>query len=149
MNIRKCLVFLYWLLFCVYESDLTGVYVRQLGDRLIQLRVGKVRGVKVEFPNNIHSLRSVERYSGLQYATLWGTRGNILRFMPPSSNIPNWGNQVKEFTQFSAACPQDDVHYVSLLPEGSARKFSRIAEMLKGQNENCLYLNIWSPIPGT
>lgn len=148
MDVLKFMVCAGYFLAYICESDPTGVTMRQLGDRLVQLRVGKVRGVKVEFPDNVHNLHSVERYSGIQYGTLKGTRGNTLRFFPPSSNLPNWGNQVKEFTQFSKVCPQDDVRFLSLLPAGSARKFMRIAELLKGQDEDCFFLNIWSPIPG-
>ncbi|KAL4220132.1 hypothetical protein ACF0H5_020544 [Mactra antiquata] len=148
MEIVKLISFLGLFCSCFNWSELAGVTVRQLGDRLIQLKVGQVRGVKVEFTDTNLNLQSVERFSGIKYGTVYGIRGNVLRFFPTSSNTPVWGKEVKEFTQFSPVCPQDDVNYLSKLPEGSARRFLKIAEMLKKQEEDCMYLNIWSPIPG-
>lgn len=148
MDNRKKMVYMFSFLICFYESNMSGVTIRQLGDRLIKLNIGKIRGVKCEFPDNPHNLNSVERYSGIQYGSLIGTRGNTLRFLPTSGNLPNWGNQVKEYTQYSAVCPQNDVKFLASLPEGSARKFMKIAEKLKNQNEHCLFLNVWSPIRG-
>jgi hypothetical protein len=148
MDIRRKIVCMLSFLLCFYESHMSGVTMRQLGERLIKLNIGKIRGVKVEFPDNVYNLASVERYSGIQYGSLIGTRGNTLRFFPTSGNLANWGNQVKEYTRFSAVCPQNDVKYLASLPEGSARRFMKIAEMLKDQDEHCLFMNIWSPIPG-
>ena len=145
MEIQRVLCVINIISLMIFPCQNSMISMRQLGDRVIQLKVGKVRGVKVEFPDNVYKLKSVERFAGIQYVTLRGTSGKNLRFLPPSSYMPRWGNKVKDFTQFSPVCPQDEAGYLSHLPEGSSRKFMKIVELVKAQTENCLYLNIWSP----
>lgn len=132
----------------IYWCSTAGVTVRKISNRKIQLKnFSLVRGVKVEFPDNIHGLHSIERFSGLQYGTIRGVQGNMLRYMPSSSNIPT-SPDVKDCVAFEPVCPQDEAKFLSRLSGGYAKRFMRITESLKGQKEDCLYLNIWAPVPG-
>ena len=141
---KVCVVMCLLCLLCRVYSD---VSIRKLGERIVRIRAGLVRGVQVDFPNN-KNLKSVERFSGLQYASLRGIRGNGLRFMPPSSILPKWGSSPLEHTQFSPVCPQDRRLFTRVYPDGVAEKYGKIAEMAKTQDENCLFLNIWAQKPG-
>ncbi|KAH3813454.1 hypothetical protein DPMN_141913 [Dreissena polymorpha] len=122
-----------------------GVVVRRLGDLIIRLdKQGSVRGVSVEFSETGQKLKPVERYSGLQYGTLRGNRGSMLRFMaPPSSNMASWGKKVREFTVFSPVCP-----HPSNTKFGNTYTSVWRTDITEVQKEDCLYLNLWSPIPG-
>ena len=137
---------------CVFYGFIASVQnkgvIRQRGDRNIILNVGKVRGAKVEFPDNDFRLKPVERYSGMQYGTLQGFGGNGLRFIPPSNNLRRWGNSVKSFTTWSKVCPQNAMGHMKNLADGYIRQFERIIEKVNKQTEDCLCLNLWSPIPG-
>ena len=134
-------------LLCLLCRVISDVSIRKLGERIVRIRAGLIRGVQVDFPNN-KNLKSVERFSGLQYASVRGIRGNGLRFMPPSSILPRWGSSPLEHTQFSPVCPQDRRLFTKTYPDGVAEKLGKIAEMAKTQDENCLFLNIWAQKPG-
>lgn len=143
-----------WIYVSLYVASLwmytcgSGINVRVLSNRKIQLKnFSHVRGVKVEFPQNVHGLQYVERFTGLQYGTMRGTHGHMLRYMPSSSNIPAWGN-IKDCTTFAPVCPQDYESFLRKLSGGYTRRFMRIKESLKDQHEDCLYLNIWAPVQG-
>ncbi|KAH3813447.1 hypothetical protein DPMN_141905 [Dreissena polymorpha] len=130
----------------VYVRDVHGgVVVRRLGDRIIRLdKQGSIRGVSVEFTEAGHKLKPVERFSGLQYGTLRGNRGSMLRFMAPSSsNMASWGEKVREFTVFSPVCPHPSNTYAGITYSSNGR-----SEITEVQKEDCLYLNLWAPIPG-
>ncbi|KAH3813458.1 hypothetical protein DPMN_141917 [Dreissena polymorpha] len=122
-----------------------GVVVRRLGDRIIRLdKQGSIRGVSVEFSETGYKLKPVERFSGLQYGTLRGNRGSMLRFMAPSSsNMASWGEKVREFTVFSPVCPHPSNKIYGITYSNAER-----SEITEVQKEDCLYLNLWSPIPG-
>lgn len=143
-----CFVNAFWMDLC---NQFGGPLVRRLSDRVILLQqTGKIRGVLVEFPSNQHGLRSVERYTGIQFGTLRGAMGSMLHFMPPSSAyMPIWGNKVREFTNFSPVCPQTNDQFYDSLRGKYRERFKQINDQLKIQNEDCLYLNIWCPISGT
>ena len=132
---------------CLLCRVFSDVSIRKLGERIVRIRAGLIRGVQVDFPNN-KNLKSVERFSGLQYASVRGIRGNGLRFMPPSSILPRWGSSPQLHSQFSPVCPQDRRLFNRMYPDGVADKFGKIAEMAKAQDENCLCLNIWAHKPG-
>ena len=135
-------------MFCFVYHAYSDVSIRKLGQRIVRIRAGLVRGVQVDFPNN-KNLKPVERFSGLQYASLRGIRGNALRFMPPSSIRPTrWGSSPLDHTQFSPVCKQDNEVLHREYPDGVKEKYEKIAEMVKNQDENCLYLNIWAQKPG-
>ena len=134
-------------MFCFVYHAYSDVSIRKLGERIVRIRAGLVRGVQVDFPNN-KNLKSVERFSGLQYASLRGIRGNALRFMPPSSIQPRWASSPMEHTQFSPVCKQDRRLLHRDFPDGVKEKYEKKAEMVKNQDENCLFLNIWAQKPG-
>ena len=135
-------------LFRMVPCRSSGMTVRALSSRKIQLKnFSTIRGVQVEFPNNIHKLQNVERFTGLQYGTLRGIQGHMLRYMISSSNIPTYG-KVQDCTSYASVCPQNQAKYRKKLSGGAARHFMRITESLNDQREDCLYLNIWTPIPG-
>ena len=125
-----------------------GISMTQYSKRVIHLKNwGRMRGVKVDFPNNFDNLKAIERYAGIKFGSLKGAGGKLFTFFQPTSIMPTWSD-IRDFTDYAPVCKQDAVGYGAKLAEGSARKFMKVMENLKKQQEDCLYLNLWSPIPG-
>ncbi|KAK3589975.1 hypothetical protein CHS0354_035003 [Potamilus streckersoni] len=125
------------LISCI-QACIASVIIRQLGDKVVETKYGRVRGVLVEFDED-YQLKEIEAFFSIPYASLRGMRGNVLRFMPPSS--PPKLKYLKDASKqnSSAAC----LH--KRLTESVLHKFWRQAERLKKQDEDCLSVNLYVP----
>ncbi|CAL1527296.1 unnamed protein product, partial [Lymnaea stagnalis] len=121
------------------------VVLKQLSERVITTRYGKVRGLLVEFPNR--HLRPVEAYLGLRYGDL---DSGGMRFMPPKNPKEMW-NRIRVAVKHQPVCPQPRRHereYSQQLPEGRVAHLRNITPFLTEQKEDCLNLNLYVPIQG-
>ncbi|KAL3846888.1 hypothetical protein ACJMK2_017840 [Sinanodonta woodiana] len=125
------------LISCI-QACIASVIIRQLGDKVVETKYGRVRGVLVEFHED-YQLKEIEAFFSIPYASLRGMRGNVLRFMPPSS--PPKLKYLKDASKqnSSAAC----IH--KRLTENVLHKFWRQTERLKKQDEDCLSINLYVP----
>lgn len=133
------------LLHSFFDVSSTIVNRRQMSDRVITTRYGKVRGMLVEFPNR--HLRPVEAYLGLRYADL---HGSTMRFMPPRSPEEQWSG-IRIVSEYPAVCPQPTKHirdHCKYLYEGRIAQVRNITPFLAHQNEDCHTLNLYVPIQG-
>ncbi|XP_076435747.1 neuroligin-4, X-linked-like [Babylonia areolata] len=122
------------------------VYRKQMSSRVITTRYGKVRGILVEFPNR--HLKPVEAFFGLKYADL--EKGNM-RFMPPKNPKEQW-TKIRAAIQQRPPCPQQpheqhEKHAQHVPSEGRAAHLRNITPFLSEQQEDCLTLNLYVPVP--
>ncbi|XP_063392581.1 neuroligin-4, Y-linked-like [Cydia fagiglandana] len=117
-----------------------------LRTRVIGTRYGKMQGVIL--PMDQHKfLKPVEAYLGVPYATP-PTGSN--RFAPTRAPAP-W-DDVKQVDQMGPVCPQrlPDVSNETLalerMPKGRLEYLRRLLPRLKNQSEDCLYMNIYTPV---
>ena len=115
--------------------------------RTVMTTSGELRGVIVT-PTNRH-LQNVEMFLGVPYAA--PPLGH-LRFMPPKS--PDKWDGVKKADSLPPVCPQSlpDVsnrrESLKRMPLGRFKYLQRLIPHLRNQSENCLYLNIYTPVSG-
>lgn len=118
------------------------LYLDYSAPRVVRTKYGDVSGV-ITTADNRH-LDAVEVFRGIPYAS--APVGN-LRFMPPMS--PEQWKDVKLAHKFGPPCPQD----FRAPGTGGARaeglappRLEMLKGYLKNASEDCLYLNIYSPI---
>ena len=87
-------------IFIVFVSC-SKMEIRRLGQRVVNTKLGKYRGVLTEFTGDSR-LRDIEAFYGVRYASL---RNGLIRFIPPSSNYYKW-NSVRTASKVGKACPQ-------------------------------------------
>lgn len=82
-------------------------------------------------------------YSGIPYAS---APVGKLRFMPPVSSA-HWSG-VRPAHTMSPVCPQNAPPrpISSLTPSWRIAELDNLQRMLRNQSEDCLYLNIYTPI---
>ncbi|KAI5717617.1 hypothetical protein M8J77_008666 [Diaphorina citri] len=126
------------------------LYLDYIAPRIVRTKYGDVSGVIINADNRY--LDAVEVFRGIPYAS--APVGN-LRFMPPTT--PETWKDVKPAHKFAPVCPQDfaagatggAVGAAAETPGAEKMRQPRL-EMLRGylrnQSEDCLYLNIYSPI---
>ncbi|XP_018334128.1 neuroligin-4, Y-linked isoform X2 [Agrilus planipennis] len=100
----------------------------------------KLQGIVVEARMS-RQLPDVEQYLGIPYAA---APVGKLRFMPPGS-APQWKQKLKIADSFGPVCPQRFPNKRNMPPERQ-EYFQRIERHLRNQSEDCLYLNIYSPV---
>ncbi|UYV83711.1 hypothetical protein LAZ67_23002247 [Cordylochernes scorpioides] len=107
--------------------------------RVVTTKYGKLRGVPVlGLPkNSMH----VESFLGIPYAS---PPVGSLRFMPPVT--PAHWSDIRTANQHGPACPQRPPIPDSSMPLGRQNMLRRLLPFLRNQSEDCLYLNIFSPI---
>ena len=130
-----------WIIF-----TLTPLAADAQSTRTVTTTYGKMRGVLRQFPNS--DLRAVETYKGIRYATLMG---NDLRFMPPTGRSERW-HDVRVMYKFKPVCPQRVPNIDELrhrIPSRRLAYIQRVMPFISEQSEDCLYLNIYVPTPGT
>lgn len=113
--------------------------------RIVHTRYGKVQGVVREVPR----LEPVEQYLGVPYAT---PPVGANRFSPTRAPAPWDGVLMAE--KLRAVCPQqypdvrNETAALMRMPAGRLRYLRRLLPLLANQSEDCLYLNIYTPIQG-
>jgi len=115
----------------------------RLASSVINTQSGRVRGLLIER----RPLVAVEAYLGLQYASV---RGGALRFMPPTAPSDKWPG-IHMAIKFRPVCPQtvpDVARLEGRLPRSRVQHYQRLIPFLQDQAEECLYLNIYRPVPG-
>ncbi|XP_059162387.1 neuroligin-4, X-linked-like [Physella acuta] len=141
--LEQALVYVLFLI-PLLQNGFGRVVIKGLSDRIVSTRYGKVRGVLVEFENQLLR-RRVEAYYGLRYADL---DNGGMRFMPPKNPKENW-NGIRVAVDHSPVCPQPIRHerdYSQQLPEGRVTHLRNITPFLSKQMEDCLNLNLHVPI---
>ena len=116
--------------------------VAGMSTRTVNTRYGQVKGALLEFSDK--SLKPVEAYRSLQYATTLGTQ---MRFMPPTSPSDRW-KFIRVAFSYRAVCPQPIIKEDKLLralPHGEIERRKRIAPFIMSQTEECLNLNLYVP----
>ena len=120
--------------------------IRRLGQRVVNTKLGKYRGVMTEFTGHSR-LPDIEAFYGVRYASL---RNGLIRFMPPSSNYYKW-NSVRTVSKVGKVCPQVRQKRVYLgeqalnLTVSNSLSVSKVSE---NQTEDCLTLNLFVPMEG-
>ncbi|KAJ8733631.1 hypothetical protein PYW07_014182 [Mythimna separata] len=130
------------------NSDCNGFGGRNsmLRTRVIGTRYGKLQGVILPMDQHKY-LKPVEAYLGVPYATP-PTGSN--RFAPTRAPAP-W-DDVKTVDQMGPVCPQrlPDISNETLalerMPKGRLEYLRRLLPRLKNQSEDCLYMNIYTPV---
>ncbi|MCL4140853.1 UNVERIFIED_CONTAM: hypothetical protein GTU68_000720 [Idotea baltica] len=118
-----------------------------LSSRTVTTNSGDLRGLIVK-PNN-RALNEVELFLGVPYAS--PPLGNN-RFMPPKSHY-GWKG-VRSADSLPPVCPQKlpDVsnrrESLKRMPLGRYNYLQRLIPHLRNQSENCLFLNIYTPVRG-
>ncbi|CAF4896388.1 unnamed protein product [Pieris macdunnoughi] len=145
---RIILVLLIVLLFSVTSSGNSFGRNSMLRTRIIGTRYGKLQGVILPMDQHKY-LKPVEAYLGVPYATP-PTGSN--RFAPTRAPAP-W-DDVKTVDQMGPVCPQrlPDIDNETLalerMPKGRLEYLRRLLPRLKNQSEDCLYMNIYTPVQG-
>lgn len=125
------------------DGCVAPVFIKQRGQRVVQTRQGRYRGVSVEFPREAN-LRAVEAFLGLPYASL---RGGKLKFMPPATILRRSRHSIKDAINNTYVCPQkiqsdDDFIYSRDKHAENVRSFT------KKQTGDCLTLNLYIRVQG-
>ncbi|CAB3221152.1 unnamed protein product [Arctia plantaginis] len=119
-----------------------------LRTRVIGTRYGKLQGVILPMDQHKY-LKPVEAYLGVPYATP-PTGSN--RFAPTRAPAP-W-DDVKTVDQMGPVCPQrlpdisNETLVLERMPKGRLEYLRRLLPRLKNQSEDCLYMNIYTPVQG-
>lgn len=118
------------------------------GQRKITVKSGVVRGVTVSFSSSIR-LKNVEAFLGVDYGSL--KRNILFTFHPPSDPIPNRKVDFIDSSSFKGVCPQpfeDPRKFHGKETTSMIQEYLRISKQPGAQTDDCLSLNIYSPIPG-
>ena len=134
--LRICVLVIVWATWCS---------AKQLGKRIIETKFGQLRGQQIDIPNRY--LSPVEAYFGLQYASVLGKE---LRFLPPTGPMEEWSG-IRVAVKHRPVCPQKipDLEALSkIYPHGRIEHVRRIIPFIQDQAEECLNLNIFTPLRG-
>ncbi|KAL5274555.1 Ces3.2 family protein [Megaselia abdita] len=118
----------------------------RLGHRIVQTKYGRLHGLILPF-DHYRFLRPVEAFLGVPYATP-PIKQN--RFSPTRAPAPWDGIRISD--KYSPVCPQrlpniqNETAALEKMPKGRLEYLKRLLPYLKNQSEDCLYLNIFSPI---
>ncbi|XP_022343472.2 neuroligin-4, Y-linked-like isoform X4 [Crassostrea virginica] len=123
------------------NSCLSEVYVKEIGQRIVDIKQGQVRGRVIGYPKD-PTFKQVEQFAGLRYASL---RSGRTRFMPPASVVRKW-QYVYDASYVSEVCPQSRQPPSLRFPEGHREQIRRRMFHTNKSQEDCLTLNVFAPI---
>lgn len=126
-----------------HDSCLSEVYVKEVGQRIVEIKQGQVRGRVVGYPKD-PTFKQVEQFAGVRYASL---RSGRTRFMPPASVVRKW-QHVYDASFVSEVCPQSRKPPSLRFPEGHREQIRRRMFHTNYSQEDCLTLNLVAPIRG-
>ena len=132
---RRLLVFWLFLVLCHAQKP----------SRVVRTRQGRLRGIQVHQPG----LLGAEAYLGVPYAS---PPVGSFRFMPPMS--PDSWSGVREAARFAPVCPQvlptlaNKTEALRYMTVGRYNYLKQLVPHLQKQDEDCLYLNIYTPVEG-
>lgn len=139
-------------LLVLLRSGVSVVDVHDIGTRVVVTDRGPVRGRVVQLmygttQSHHQQHYHVEQYLGVAYAS---PPTHNLRFMPPVTSAP-WSH-LRPADLLPRVCPQrirvpEPDEYVRM-PSARYLALVRMAEMLRNQSEDCLYLNIYKRATG-
>ncbi|XP_014611449.1 PREDICTED: neuroligin-4, Y-linked-like [Polistes canadensis] len=124
----------------VLELMLAALAGAELSSRIVRTKYGELSGVIVTLDRY---LEGVEVFRGVPYAS---PPIGSLRFMPPVSGALWHG--VKVADKFGPVCPQKLPELTDKMPKGRLEYLRRLLPYLRNQSEDCLYLNIYTPVQG-
>lgn len=133
-----------WVVWVVVASTVVhGGNPDQVLSRLVTTKYGKIQGFIRHYAR--HNLPPVEVYLGIPYASPPLGDG---RFTPTSSPLPWEG--VRRCTDLPPVCPQplSQTDVTGEVPASYATHWASYRDQLQHQNEDCLYLNVYSPHDG-
>ncbi|XP_019616076.1 PREDICTED: neuroligin-4, X-linked-like [Branchiostoma belcheri] len=107
---------------------------------VITTKYGSFRGRQVPKPKD--RMRPVNKYLGIPYAK---PPVGSLRFRPPQEPEAWDKDKVRDFTKFGPACPQIVTSGDTDLPSAVQTR-EAMRPFLETMDEDCLYLNIYSPV---
>ncbi|CAK9809235.1 Neuroligin 4-like [Anthophora plagiata] len=107
--------------------------------REVRVKQGRLRGFVVQ-PKTNHDLQPVDVFLGVPYAE---PPVGSLRFSPPRSPEPWRG--VRQSQEFAPVCPQVIPKLRDEVKPVRYEYLERLLPYLRNQNEDCLYLNIYTP----
>ena len=119
-----------------------------MSTRIVQTRYGKLQGLVLPMENQKH-LKPVEVFLGIPYATP-PVRSN--RFSPTRTPSPWDGVRIADTP--GPVCPQklpdimNETAALEKMPKGRVEYLRRLLPYLKNSSEDCLYLNIYTPVQG-
>ncbi|XP_050737166.1 neuroligin-2-like [Eriocheir sinensis] len=122
-----------------------GGFIRS--SHVVNTETGRLRGILVN-PNN-RVLKPVALFLGVPYAAPPVGR---LRFMPPQSAL-RWSG-IRQAITLPPVCPQkppdvtNKYEALKIMSEGRYNYLQRLLPMLSNQSEDCLYLNVYTPVRG-
>ena len=139
-------IFLTVLTIYIVFTSCSKMEIRRLGQRVVNSKLGKYRGVLTEFTGDSR-LRDIEAFYGMRYASL---RNGLIRFMPPSSSYYKW-NSVRTVSKVGKVC-----HQIRRKQDESGRKmlnltgfkYMSVSKASENQTEDCLMLNLFVPMEG-
>ncbi|XP_055695140.1 neuroligin-4, Y-linked-like isoform X1 [Lutzomyia longipalpis] len=117
-----------------------------LNSRIVQTRYGRLQGIILPL-DNYKFLKPIEAFLGVPYATP-PIKSN--RFSPTRTPSPWDGVRLSD--KYSAVCPQrlpniqNETAALEKMPKGRLEYLKRLLPFLQNQSEDCLYLNVFSPV---
>lgn len=120
----------------------------KISTRIVQTRYGRLQGIIL--PMDAHRyLKPIEIFLGVPYATP-PVQSN--RFSPTRTPSPWDGIRVSD--KLGPVCPQklpvitNETAALQRMPQGRLDYLKRLLPYLRNQSEDCLYLNIYTPVQG-
>jgi len=157
----KVITFISLLKLCT-SGPITPEETENLSARQVNTKYGTLRGTYVTFTPSQQSLSSqinsitlptIEAYLGVPYAT---PPVGSLRFMPPVT--PTHWRGTRLANKLSPVCPQriplsklimnNSTESLKRMPLQRFEYMRKLIPLLKNQSEDCLYLNIYTPVLG-
>ncbi|XP_076055027.1 uncharacterized protein LOC143033450 isoform X2 [Oratosquilla oratoria] len=124
---------------------LVGVTGFHLSELVVSMTYGSIRGLTMK--PKYADLDSVGIFLGIPYAA---PPVGHLRFMPPMSPL-SWSG-IRRADKMPPVCPQklpnikNRRQALKNMPEGRYKYLTRLLPHLQEQNEDCLFLNVYTPL---